>query len=148
MWIFLGTTFYTSHLYKKAPGTASSLFAFLILYFFKPLNTTSFLVLSVILIICHFIAFPLFQKIYNNDDPSIYTLDESIAILILSWLISSDQMWLVAFFLFRFFDIVKPFGIKNFERLTQISAVIRNIGDDIIAALYTYLLIILYNYVF
>jgi phosphatidylglycerophosphatase A len=146
MWLFLGTTFYTSLLFKKAPGTISSLAVFLLLYFANPISLTIKFLLFVLVIFLHVFSFPSFEKKYENDDPSLYTLDETLAIIALNFVISTPMEWCISFFLFRFFDIIKPLGIKRIEKLRGTPSIIRNAGDDLVAALYTYLLIIGYRY--
>lgn len=138
---FIGTTLGSSLIFKKAPGTVSTLAASACLFYFSPLSTSTFLVLLLILLIAHFFSFPHFERKYGNDDPSLYTLDETIAIVFLNSLLPSERYWIAAFLLFRFFDILKPLGIRRIEEAKSIPSVIRNLADDVLAALYAYILI-------
>lgn len=137
--IFIGTSFYSSLLFKKMPGTISSFFIFLLLYPFLAVPVYWKLSILLLSLVLHYYAFPLFQKISKkNDDPGIYTWDETIAILFI-WVFTYQlsYMWFVSFAVFRFFDILKPLGIRSFELNKKFSALFRNLGDDLIAMLYT-----------
>jgi len=147
MKLFIGTTFYSSLILTKAPGTVSSLLIYLLLVIF-PLGLWVKIALLVLLAALHFICFPFFEKRYGLPDPPSYTLDEAFAVLLLSLSFHSGYELLAAFLIFRFFDILKPLGIKAFEEWRFLSSAIRNIGDDIIAAVYTYLSIIGFQYAF
>lgn len=96
--------------------------------------------------VSHFICFPYFETKYSVDDPPLYTLDEAFAMVSLSVVFGSTYEWTAAFFVFRFFDILKPLGIKRLENMKSVPSNIRNIADDVIAACYTYLLITAFTY--
>lgn len=148
MRLVIGTTFYTSFIFKKAPGTTSSIFIYLLLIIF-PIQALEYKLLLLLLIgTSHFLCFPFFENKYGDDDPSLYTLDEAFAMVLLNTIFFDLREWTLAFLIFRFFDIVKPLGIKKFEHAKKISASIRNLGDDVIAACYTFLLLTAYQYAF
>lgn len=79
-----------------------------------------------------------FEKIYGND-PKEFTLDEIIGTWI-SLLFIPKKIWylLPAFFIWRFFDIVKPFPIKKLEQIKNGWGVIL---DDVLAGIYTFLIV-------
>ncbi len=148
MRLFIGSTFYTSFIIKKAPGTISSFAVFIL---FLPIDSIPIeykLIFLVLLGIGHYFCFPYFREKYSNEDPSLYTLDEAFAMVLLNIFFFTTGEWTAAFILFRFFDILKPFWIKNLENSMQLPAIIRNIADDVLAALYTSLLIGGYKYAF
>jgi phosphatidylglycerophosphatase A len=68
--------------------------------------------------------------------------DEIVAFLPLA-AVSSASPWLqaVAFFLFRLFDVWKPFPIRQIER--RLKGGLGVMADDVAAACYTYLALIL-----
>lgn len=142
---FFGTTLYSALLFKKAPGTATSLVVFGILHFVPQAGFEIKISIFILSIITHFFCFSYFTERYKVDDPSIYTLDETCAILFINCFINLHEHFIEGFLLFRFFDIVKPLGIKRVEKLPNVSAAFRNVGDDIIAALYTLIIITLYE---
>lgn len=139
---FFGTSAFTSLIYKKAPGTISSFVVFL--FFFLGFNGLEYeykISIYLLLLAFHFSFYNSFLKLTNspNDDPSMYTLDEMLAIG-LAWIILGDISLLnilVLFIVFRFFDIYKPLGIKSIERYSNCSAATRNLADDILAIVYT-----------
>ncbi len=77
--------------------------------------------------------------IFGKKDPSKVVIDEIVAILFTLFLLpSSAVLWVFGFLLFRFFDIAKPIGVREAERLPGGLGIM---ADDIIAALYTLLII-------
>ncbi len=74
-----------------------------------------------------------------DDDPSEVVIDEVIGqAAALFMLKSSWFVFLSAFFLFRFFDILKPLGIKRAEKFSKGWGIML---DDIMAGIYTSILI-------
>lgn len=74
------------------------------------------------------------------EDPGPYTLDETLAIFCLHLVIPAGWTWAAAFVLFRFFDILKPLGIRRIESI-GLSTKVSNLLDDLLAALYTFVVI-------
>lgn len=145
---FIGSTFYSSYFFKRAPGTSSSLVVFIIFYFLNPIGIHWTVGILIPLLFLHFICYPVFASKYNTDDPAPYTLDEAVSMVFLNIFFFTPGSWISAFLLFRFFDIVKPLGIQKIENLPGLSDSLRNIGDDLLAALYTFLLITTYEFFF
>jgi len=139
---FMGTTGLSSVLLRKAPGTISSIVAFAL--FFFVLNTVDLefkIGILFMLLIFHFAYFDLFleQIKSKNDDPGIYTLDETLAIAF-AWILLGELTIFhlaLVFGLFRFFDIVKPLGIRSIEKQLGWSPALRNLGDDVLAVVYS-----------
>jgi len=66
--------------------------------------------------------------------------DEIVAFWLVLWLTPSNWFWqLIAFGVFRFFDIVKPGGIKTID--AKIKGGLGVMVDDIVAAAYTLVVI-------
>ena len=139
----------------KIPGTIGSLATIIILYFlFHILNLSSNLILIslIIIFIFSFLAVATHIRDNENKDPKEVIIDEFIGQSIPIYLYeishgtekSADEAIIfygICFVLFRFFDIVKPFPVsyfdKNFKNYFGI------IMDDIMAGLYSMLLIYL-----
>ena len=139
----------------KIPGTFGSLATIIILYIlFHILNLTSNLILIGLIVIFIFSFFAVATHIKDNEnkDPKEVIIDEFIGQSIPIYLYeishgtekSPDEAIIfygICFILFRFFDIVKPFPVsyfdKNFKNYFGI------IMDDIMAGLYSMLLIYL-----
>ena len=80
-------------------------------------------------------------------DHGAWVWDEVVAFWLVLWLIPhtfTAQVW--AFVLFRFFDIVKPPPIRQWD--AQLKSGFGVMWDDIVAAFYTLLVIALWNRVF
>ena len=89
------------------------------------------------------VALPLF---YNDTDPSAIVIDEVVGTLITFFgVVFNVKTLLLGFVLFRFFDIVKPFGIKRVERLHGAVGIV---ADDCLAGLYANGLLHLYLWFF
>lgn len=136
--VMIGSTFYSAFLIKKMPGTVSSLIVFTILYYFSDIAIAIKIAVTAICIIAHFLVYPLFEKIYQEEDVGFYTMDETIAVL-LFWMIAfqGPLIWAIGFSLFRFFDILKPLGIKKLESTFYLKKSMRILADDLLAILYT-----------
>jgi len=139
---FLFTAFYSGYS-PVAPGTAGTLVA-MALYILENLlfpdadfiNLNTFNLIFVILIIYPSIKLgDAAEKLYKTKDPQQVVIDEVvgywISILFIPFTFTSAVM---AFFIFRGFDIVKPFPASNLESLTGGMGIM---SDDIIAGLYT-----------
>lgn len=129
-WIQFATCFGIGKI-KKLPGTAAS---FAALIFLLDRSTPQ---LQIVLI---FLVFFLGVKAANSviektgkPDPSEVVIDEVCGILVTFFLVKVS--WLTAvmgFILFRFFDILKPFPICQFEKLPKGWGVM---ADDVAAGL-------------
>jgi phosphatidylglycerophosphatase A len=69
-----------------------------------------------------------------GDDPSRVVVDEMVGVWIPLLLASTWWQALLALLLFRFFDIVKPLGIRSFDRRKGAFWVM---FDDILAGIYS-----------
>ena len=139
---FFSTSLFSSLLFKRGAGTISTFVIFILLfYYFESIELEYKIGLLTILMLLHFNYYPIFidQFEFNTDDPNIYTLDETIAI-VLAWIYFKNLTPLnsfILFIIFRFFDIYKPFGIRYIENQLRWSPEFRNIADDILAMFYS-----------
>lgn len=104
--------------YLPASGTVGSLVALPFIYWLSFLpcawQVTSIIVLVIISLVIIGNAITSFKK----PDPSQIVLDEFVGMTItLIGFSYSYQVYLTGFMLFRFFDILKPLGIKKIETL-------------------------------
>ena len=75
------------------------------------------------------------EKIYKRKDPRMIVIDEATGMLLaLFYVPCNTYSVILGFFLFRIFDILKPPPARRMERLTGSLGIM---FDDIIAALYT-----------
>jgi phosphatidylglycerophosphatase A len=122
-----------------APGTFGSLAAFVIFILLKPGIFIHILILLLIIpggIVSSHYA----EKILNDKDSSHIVIDEFCGYLLSVLFIPFSIAYAAAaFFLFRFFDILKPFPIRKIGSVLSGGKGI--MADDIAAALYTNLIL-------
>ncbi len=121
-----------------APGTAGTLGAILLFFF---LTFVSFPIYSVFLLILT--AFSIFMsslavKIYNSKDPGQIVIDEVCGFLFTMVLIPFSWGYVITgFLLFRILDILKPYPIRNIEKLRDGYGIVL---DDVLAGIYANIL--------
>ena len=148
------STFFGNGYVSFIPGTLTSLSTLIILYFF--FEVFNFKNLNYILILYSIIFFYSFYAVmdseneFENKDPRQIVIDEvlgqAMPIILIVYLSSNNLInipveiyYLISFFLFRFFDIVKPFPVSYFDK--QHKNFFGIIMDDIMAGLYTMIVI-------
>jgi len=121
-------------LLPKAPGTWGSLFgtflAYLILLFLP--QSTLFL-LAILITVIAVKEINKYEKINNTHDESIIVIDEIAGVWIaISLLPNTSILWLIiAFLLFRVFDITKPSYIGKLE--AKLKGGLAVMADDLLA---------------
>lgn len=116
-------------------GTLASLPIVLILNQATRLQKVSFLILFIALAIW---SAGLCARILGKDDPSEVVIDEVAGFLLtVLFLPASWNALLLAFVLFRVFDILKPFPIGTLDK--RIPGGTGIVSDDLLAGVYTYL---------
>jgi len=138
-------TFFGSGLFPVAPGTAGSLAALVVGWGAWNICDRSFqpylfpllgILASAGCVICG----ERIDALFGKKDPGAVVIDEAagqwLALSALPWLaptaVEGWTPWLLAFFLFRFFDVLKPLGIRRLESLPRGWGVLL---DDVAAGL-------------
>lgn len=124
-----------------APGTAGALLACLLLFalvhFFEINNNSNFqIIFALFIIFMTFIGVWVTQKLQSEwgEDPSRVVIDEMVGVWInLLFIPLTTTNFVLAFILFRFFDIAKPLGIRKLEQLKNGWGVML---DDVVAGIY------------
>ena len=134
-------TWFGSGLIPKAPGTWGTLaaipFAFVIVHLFNPFVL---LIAATLAFIIGIWAAGAYAKEIEKPDPSEVVIDEVAAIwLVLTFVPVSLVGWFIAFVVFRFFDVVKPWPVSLAD--AKLKGGFGIMADDIIAALYTLLIL-------
>lgn len=136
-----------------APGTAGALLAMLIWWGYSLLLTDSFsiqLITSILVIAFTLLGIwsaSIVEK-YWGEDPSRVVIDEMVGTWIALLAVPAGAHWgymCTALVLFRFFDIVKPLGVRKMESLPSGVGIM---ADDILAGVYGFIVIHLYRYCF
>jgi len=149
---------------KKIPGTyaslATTIFLFLLLHVFY-FSQNLILLLILITFFYSFYGINNYTKNLENKDPKEVVIDEFIgqSIPIYLYEIShgteksfSDAIifYIIIFFLFRFFDIIKPFPVSYFDKKHKNSFGV--IMDDVMAGIYVVIVLIIFmvikNFIF
>ena len=129
-----------------APGTFGSLFAFALFVLLKP-SLSEHLALIVLIAIIGVISSHIAEILLNEKDSGHIVIDEVCGYFVsLLFLPFSMGYAVAAFFLFRVFDILKPFPIRQVE-----SAMKGGLGimtDDILAGIYTNVVLQLWHITF
>lgn len=132
--MFLATGFYSGNL-PKCPGTWGSIAAFLPWFFMRNLPLPSYLgVLGITFVIGCLLAGSA-EKILDQADAGPIVIDEFVGMFItLSAAPNHPAAWILAFLLFRLFDVLKPFPVSWFDQ--RIHGGFGIMMDDVIAGLY------------
>ncbi len=128
-----------------APGTAASLAVALAYKFvLSSLAWPYLLLLFLLLLFLGVISSTSYARELGRPDPGTIVVDEACGqLLVLLFVPSAWVPVLIAFFLFRFFDIIKPYPISRAEKLAAGWGIM---ADDIAAALMAKGLLHLYLY--
>lgn len=133
-WGFLALGF-GSGLMQKAPGTAGTVAAIPLALV---LLNLPFLLALFLVLVMFAVGIPLCRvtaTAMGQGDPGAIVWDEIVGYLLVAVLVPTGWFWLLASFVaFRFFDILKPWPIKWFEK--RLSGGFGIMFDDIVAALY------------
>ena len=150
------STFFGNAYISKIPGTFTSLSTLIILYIlfevFQFKNLNYILILYSITFFYSFYAVMDSATEFENTDPRQIVIDEvlgqAMPLILIVYLTSKNLInipveiyYFLSFILFRFFDIVKPFPVSYFDK--QHKNFFGIIMDDIMAGLYTMLIIYL-----
>lgn len=130
-------------LFPVAPGTLTSAVVVLLykLLLYR-LTWPLYLFLFVFLFLLGVYASHTYAESLKKEDPRSAVIDEAAGQLLALFLI--DPSWILcaaSFVLFRFFDIVKPFPIKQVEDFPKGFGIML---DDVVAALFAGILLNLY----
>lgn len=142
----VGSGFTSGRILPKAPGSEGSMVALLLgglfWYLFGPIAISALFLIS---IVAGFWSAHWYIETHG-EDPGSFVMDEWAGQLLamhLIWLIPEETtlqitllLFVATFVLFRFFDILKPIGIK---RLEAIPGAIGVMADDLLAGFYTFL---------
>ncbi len=151
-------TFFNVGKFPFAPGTLASLvttgIVFLFNYFFHP-DPLIMIIAIIIIFLSGIIPSRITEEHYGHKDPHAIVIDEvagqMVSLLFLPALFSMKSMaaYIAGFFIFRFFDILKPPPVKQADRIKGGFGIMI---DDILAGLYSlltiHLLIFIYRSLF
>lgn len=132
----LATIFYIGYT-PIAPGTVASLATMLVLYFLPPLSIITHFIILNILFFVGTVASE--RSIINSKDkdPSHVVIDEWFGMWLSLFLLPKSLIFfIIAFVIFRFFDIIKPWPILQVEK--QVPGGLGIMLDDATAGFFTF----------
>ena len=149
------TFFYTGYI-KIASGTFASLFTSIIFFYlfrsYISINYFQFLCVATLFVFIYSLyAIKTLKNEFEKIDASEIVIDEVVGqiipILLIEYITFSQtkmlgadlHLYVVSFFLFRFFDIVKPFPIGYFDKNYKNSFGI--MFDDVLAGIFTSIIV-------
>ena len=133
---------------KYAPGTIGSILTVLIwLLIYTAFGQIYFLGLFIILTLSSYYFIKKYLSVYNKKDPQEIIIDEFIGISLPLLFVSSYQSYfeiLLVFVSFRIFDIFKIYPVNKAEMLDGPIGIIL---DDVIAGIYTLIILLVFQIV-
>ena len=128
------STFFGIGYLPYCPGTWAS-FVGIGIYFLLRNNVIIYVGVAVAISVIGFLISTKAEKKFGKKDSRFIVIDEIGAILILLYFIPKDLFLLIlAFLVFRGFDIIKPYPIKKIENFSGSWGIML---DDLIACFYT-----------
>ncbi len=135
----IGTVFKTGYI-PIAPGTIGSIVGLLVFWLIK--DSASFTVEVLVVTILFFVgvwASTIVEQVLQRQDPGVVIVDEVVGMLVALMLLPpTTTVIFLAFFLFRLFDIVKPYPARWCEQLSRGWGIMM---DDVVAGLYVNVLL-------
>ena len=133
-----------------APATAAS-FLFMMLWWaiWTLLGPIPLWLHVLLLVAVTLIGIPVAGQLekFHGEDPSLVVIDEVAGMLVTYLGVSAGLLgWVSGFFWFRFFDIVKPFGVRRLERLGGgggVGIMADDIGAGVLACAATHLTLLI-----
>jgi phosphatidylglycerophosphatase A len=129
----LSTFFYLGYL-PFVPGTFGSI-AGVFIFLLISGNTPLYIILTLFLTILGFTVSSKAEGIFNKKDAKYIVIDEVSGMLLALLFIPLDlKLVIIGFFLFRILDTFKPYPA---DRIQEFKGGLGVMGDDIVAGLYT-----------
>jgi len=133
----LSTFFYVGYL-PLIPGTFGSLAGIILIYLIE-LYALNYVLLTIAVIAIGFLVCGRAEKAMAKNDPRFVVIDEVSGMLLSLVFIPYDiKLVVLAFILFRVLDTLKPYPAGRLERLKGSVGIM---SDDLIAGLYTNLIL-------
>lgn len=139
----LSATFFGVGYFPIGQGTLTSFIVVLMYKFFLyRLHWAYYLLLILVVYILGVVCSSAHSTVLKKKDPHEIVIDEVAGqLLVLFRLNPTWSLLLISFFIFRLFDIAKPFPIKQIEKFPKGWGIMT---DDIMAAIYSGIIVHLY----
>jgi len=118
-----------------APGTAGSVVGLAVVWAMSGISPLAYTATCIALFIAGTAVSGIAEKIYGKKDCGKITVDEVLGMMLSLMFLPATHFNLIAgFFLFRFFDIVKPFPARRIDM--RVGGGLGVMLDDVFAAVY------------
>jgi phosphatidylglycerophosphatase A len=118
-----------------APGTAGSVVGLAAVWAMSGITPIAYISVCIVLFVAGTAVSGAAEKIYGAKDCGKITVDEVLGMMLSLLLLPATPFNLIAgFFLFRFFDIVKPFPARRID--ARVEGGLGVMLDDVFAAVY------------
>lgn len=141
----IGTGF-GSGFWPWGPGTAGALFATVVWFaasFLIPADALPYVTLAAVAVFTVLGTWATARLMpFWGDDPSRVVVDEMVGVWLPLVVTPAGNVWLalLSFVLFRFFDILKPLGIRTIDRKRGAFYVM---ADDLVAGIYSLVIVLI-----
>ncbi|MBF0195282.1 MAG: phosphatidylglycerophosphatase A [Magnetococcales bacterium] len=130
----------------KAPGTFGTLATLPLCYLVMELGLVVHIVVTIIVTVVGIWASNVAVKVIGREDPSQVVVDEAAGMLLTLVAAPSGWLWFgVGFFLFRLFDIWKPWPVGWLDK--NLKGGLGIMADDIAAGVYAFLFLNIFFWV-
>jgi len=130
-----------------APGTLGTLVAIPVYYFLSEISSPIY---EITVIAFFFLSVWISENaeiFFRKKDDQRIVIDEIIGFLItMFWIPKTTRFILIGFFLFRFFDILKPFPIRLIDK--RLKGGFGVVLDDVIAGVYANIILYIISFYF
>jgi len=122
----------------KVPGTWGTLVALPLQWLMMRLSPQAHALALLLVLVVGWFTAGAAEKIFDRKDPGVIVIDEILGMLITLVAVPARPLpWLIAFLLFRFFDIVKPWPVCWADR--HLNGGLGIMLDDVLAGGYAWL---------
>lgn len=141
---FLATGFYSGRI-PFMPGTWGTLVAIPIVFALSFLGVFPYMIFTIVLVALSISICEAHERALKTHDAKEIVLDEIVGFMVaMTWLPMTWQSLALGFFVFRFFDILKPFPISWVD--ARLKGGFGVVADDILAGIFSNILLqVAYN---
>jgi phosphatidylglycerophosphatase A len=133
--IKITSTFFFIGYLPLIPGTFGSIAGVGIFCLFNGGSSSGYFLFIICIIVLGLLSSGQMEELLKKKDPGCIVIDEVMGMLIaLSFLPAEPKIIILAFFIFRILDTLKPFPAG---RLQNLHGAIGIMGDDLVAGVYT-----------
>lgn len=134
-------TWFGCGLSPRGPGTVGTLGALPVVYLLQRLGAMPYLMATLLFAVIAVLVSQFYEDLWaQQHDPQEIVIDEVAGFLVaMTWLPFSGSWVALAFVIFRFFDILKPFPISWIDQ--NIKGGVGTVADDLLAGIFTNVLL-------